>query len=169
MKENAFDEDTRFSIKWNVVRAVNDRNQRIKKIVIIDKIDNKRSNRLTKVRLEFNELIRNVNNIVFVATNEILINEDWDRIKKKNFEIFNYFYNSKDVQIMFLTFKKRSFAIIISINSSNLSINYFEKNDELSTRNISTNLQRFKSDVNRSFNIFSSSTSFFSYLNHTQL
>ena len=68
MRKNVFDENTKFSIEWNVVRVVNDRNQRIKNIIVINKIDNKQSNRLTKVRLEFNELIRNVNNNVFVIT-----------------------------------------------------------------------------------------------------
>ena len=169
MRKNVFDENMRFSIKWNVARVINDRNQRIKNIVVVDKIDNKRSDRLTEVRFEFNELIKNVNNVVFIAINEISINENWNRIKKKNFEIFDYFYNLKDVQIASLTFRNRSFAIIISINSSNLSINHFKENDELNTRNTSTNLQRFRSDVNRSFNIFFSSISFFSYLNHTQL
>ena len=66
----------KFLIEWNVVRAVNDRNQQIKNIVIVDKFDNKRSDWLTKVRFKFNELIKNVNNVVFVATNEILINEN---------------------------------------------------------------------------------------------
>ena len=169
MKKNAFNENIKFSIKWNVARVVNDRNQRIKNIVVIDKIDNKWLNRLTKIRFEFNELIKNVNNVVFVATKEISINENWNHIKKKNFRIFDHFYNSKDVQITSLTFKDWSFMIIISINSLNLLINHFEKSDELNTRNISTNLQKFKSNVNRSFNIFFSSTSFFFYLNHIQL
>ena len=169
MKKNAFDENTKFLIKWNVVRVVNDRNRRIKNIVIVDKIDNKQSNRLTKICFKFNKLIKDVNNVVFAATNEILINENWNRIEKKNFKIFNHFYNSKNVQITSLMFKDRSFTIIISINSSNLLINHFEESDELNTRNISTNSQKFWSDVNHSFNIFSSSTSFFFYLNHTQL
>ena len=97
IRKDAFDENTKFSIKWNAARAVNDRNQQIKNIVVIDRIDNKRSNRLTKVRLEFNELIKDVNNAVFVATNEILINENWNRIEKEDFKIFDHFYNSKDV------------------------------------------------------------------------
>ena len=169
MRKSASDEDIKFSIKWNIVRVINNRNQRIENIVVIDKIDNKRSNRLTKIRLKFNELIKDVNNVVFVATNEILINENWNYIEKKDFKIFDHFYNSKDAQIAFLTFKNQSFAIIISINSSNLLINHFEENDELNTRNISINLQKFKSDVNHLFNIFSSLTSLFFYLNHTQL
>ena len=169
VKEEVFDENMKFLIEWNAVRAVNDRNQRIKNIIVVDKIDNKRSNRLTKICFKFNELIKDVNNVIFVAANEISINENWNRIKKKNFEIFDHFYNSKNVQIMSLTLRNRSFTIIISINQSNLLINHFEESDELSTRNISTNLQKFKSDVNRSFDIFSSSTSFFFYLNHTQL
>ena len=169
MKKSASDENTKFSIEWNAARAVNDRNWQIENIVVIDKIDNKWLNRLTKICFKFNELIKNVNNVVFVAANEISINEDWNRIKKENFEIFDYFYNSENVQITSLTLRNWSFAIIISINSLNLSINHFEENDELNTRNISTNSQRFKSDVNHSFNIFSSSTSLFSYLNHTQL
>ena len=97
IKKDVSDEDTKFSIEWNVARAVNDRNQRIENIVIVDRIDNKQSDQLTKVRLEFNELIRNVNNVVFVAANEISISEDWDRIKKEDFKIFDHFYNSKDV------------------------------------------------------------------------
>ena len=105
IRKNVFDENMKFSIKWNVARAVNGRNQQIKNIVVIDKIDNKRSNRLTKIRLEFNELIKNVNNVVFAAANEILINENWNRIEKKNFEIFDHFYNSKNAQITSLTFK----------------------------------------------------------------
>ena len=169
IKKNVFNKNIRFSIEWNVVRAVNDRNQWIKNIIIVNKIDNKQLNRLTKVRLKFNELIKNFNNVVFVATNEISINENWNRIEKENFENFNHFYNSKNVQITSLTLRNRLFAIIILINSSNLSINHFKKNDELSTRNISTNSQEFKLNVNRSFDIFSSSTSFFFYLNHTQL
>ena len=97
IKKNVFDENTKFLIKWNVARAVNDQNQRIKNIVVIDKIDNKWSDRLTKVRLEFNELIKDVNNAVFITANEISINKNWNRIKKKDFKIFNYFYNSKNV------------------------------------------------------------------------
>ena len=97
IRKDASDENTKFLIEWNVVRVVNDRNQWIKNIVVVNKIDNKRSDRLTKVRFEFNELIRNVNNVVFVAANEISINENWNRIKKKNFEIFDHFYNSKNV------------------------------------------------------------------------
>ena len=76
MRKSVFDENTKFSIKWNVVRAVNDRNQRIEKIVIVDEIDNKKSDWLTKVCFEFNELIKDVNSIVFVAMKKILINED---------------------------------------------------------------------------------------------
>ena len=76
IEKNVFDENTKFLIEWNVVRVVNDRNQWIKNIIIVDKIDNKWSNRLTKVHFEFNELIKNVNNVVFVAANEISINEN---------------------------------------------------------------------------------------------
>ena len=76
IKKNAFDENTKFSIKWNVARVINDRNQQIKNIVVVDKIDNKWLNRLIKICLEFNELIKNVNNADFVTTNEISINED---------------------------------------------------------------------------------------------
>ena len=169
IKKKVSDKNMKFLIEWNVVRVVNDRNQQIKNIVVINKIDNKRLNRLTKVYFEFNELIKNVNNIVFAAANKISINENWNRIEKEDFEIFDYFYNSKNVQIAPLTFKNRLFAIIISINSSSLSINHFKENDELNTRNISTNSQRFRSNINHSFDIFSSSTSFLFYLNHIQL
>ena len=169
IKKDVFDENMKFSIKWNAARVVNDWNQWIENIVVVDKIDNKQSNRLTKICLEFNELIKSVNNVVFAAANEISINENWNRIEKEDFEIFNHFYNSKDVQIASLTFKNRSFAIIILTDSSNLSINHFKENDELSTRNISTNSQKFKLNVNHLFDIFSSSTSLFFYLNHIQL
>ena len=54
-------------------------------------------NRLAEVRLKFNEMIKNVDNAVFAAAKEILINEKWDRIEKENFETFNHFYNSKNV------------------------------------------------------------------------
>ena len=97
IKKDVSDENTRFLIKWNVIRVINDRNQRIENIVVVDKIDNKRLNQLTKVRLKFNELIKNVNNVIFVAANEISINEDWNRIKKEDFKIFDHFYNSKNV------------------------------------------------------------------------
>ena len=76
MRKNVFDENTKFLIKWNVIRVVNDWNRQIENIIIIDKIDNKRSDRLTKVRFEFNELIKNINNVVFVAANEISINKN---------------------------------------------------------------------------------------------
>ena len=68
-----------------------------KNIVVADKINNRRLNRLSEVRLKFNEIIKNVNNVVFVAAKEILINEKWNCIEKKNFETFNHFYNSKNV------------------------------------------------------------------------
>ena len=97
MRKNVSDENTKFLIEWDVARVVNDWNQRIENIVVVDKIDNKWSDRLTKVRFEFNELIKNVNNVVFAAANEISINENWNRIEKENFEIFNHFYNSEDV------------------------------------------------------------------------
>ena len=97
IKKNVFDENTEISIERNIIRVVNDRNQLFKNIVVVDKINNKRSNRLIEVRLKFNKIIKNVNNAVFAATNEISINEKWNRIKKENFETFNYFYNSKNV------------------------------------------------------------------------
>ena len=65
-------------------------------IVVADKIDNKRLNRLTEVRLKFNEMIRDVNSAVFAAAKKMLIDEEWNRIEKENFEIFDYFYNSKN-------------------------------------------------------------------------
>ena len=52
---------------------------------------------MTKVRFEFNELIKDINNAVFAATNEILINKNCNRIEKENFKIFDRFYNSKNV------------------------------------------------------------------------
>ena len=42
-------------------------------------------------------MIKDVDNVVFAATNEISTDEKWNRIEKKNFEIFNHFYNSKNV------------------------------------------------------------------------
>ena len=81
----------------NIIRAVNDRNQLFENIVVADKIDNKRLNWLIEVRLKFNEMIKNINNAVFAVINEILINEEWNRIKKENFKIFDYFYNLKNV------------------------------------------------------------------------
>ena len=46
-----------------------------KNIVIVDKIDNKRSNRLAEIRLKFNEMIKDADNAVFAAIKEISINE----------------------------------------------------------------------------------------------
>ena len=97
IKENASDKDIKISIEKDITRVVNDRNQLSENIVVVDKIDNKRLNRLTEVHLKFNEMIRNVNSTVFVAANEISIDEEWDRIDEKNFEIFDHFYNSKNV------------------------------------------------------------------------
>ena len=97
IRKNVFDEDTKFSIEWEIARVVNDRNRRTENIIVVNKIDNKRLNRLTKICFKFNELIKDVNNIVFAAANEISINENWDRIEKENFKIFDHFYNSKDV------------------------------------------------------------------------
>ena len=68
-----------------------------KNIVVANKIDNKRLNRLIEIRLKFNNMIKDVNNAVFAAANEILIDEEWDCIEKKNFETFNHFYNSKNI------------------------------------------------------------------------
>ena len=44
-------------------------------MVIADKINNKKLNRLAEIRLKFNKMIRNINSAVFVAVNKILINE----------------------------------------------------------------------------------------------
>ena len=60
------------------------------------KINNKRLNRLVKVRLKFNKMIKNVNSAVFAAAKEISIDEKWNRIEKENFETFDYFYNSNN-------------------------------------------------------------------------
>ena len=97
IKKDASDENTEISIKRNIIRAVNDRNQLFENIVVADKINNKRSNRLTEVRLKFNEMIKNVNSAVFAAAKEISTDEKWNRIEKKNFETFDHFYNSKNV------------------------------------------------------------------------
>ena len=67
-----------------------------KNIIVTDKIDNKRSNRLTEIRLKFNKLIKDVNSAVFAIINEILTDKKWDRIEKENFEIFEHFYNLKN-------------------------------------------------------------------------
>ena len=53
-------------------------------------------NRLIEVRLKFNEMIKNADSAVFVAINKISIDKEWNRIEKKNFETFEYFYNSKN-------------------------------------------------------------------------
>ena len=52
-------------------------------------------NRLIKIRLKFNEMIKNINSAVFAAVNKISTDEKWDCIEKENFETFNHFYNSK--------------------------------------------------------------------------
>ena len=114
-------------------------------------------------------MIRNVNSAVFAAVKEISTDEEWNRIEKKNFETFNHFYNSKNVQITSLTFRDRSFAILILINSLKLSIDHVKESDELNTHNIILSLSIFKSTNNHSFDIFSSSSAIFFYLNHTQL
>ena len=96
IEKSAFNEDTEISIKRNIIRAVNDRNQLFKNIVVADKINDKRSNRLTEVRLKFNKIIKDVNSAVFATAKEILIDEKWNRIEKKDFETFDHFYNSKN-------------------------------------------------------------------------
>ena len=96
IEKNAFDEDTEILIKRNIVRAVNDRNQLFENIVVADKINNKRSNRLTEVCLKLNKMIKNADSAVFAAAKKILIDEKWNRIEKKNFETFDHFYNSKN-------------------------------------------------------------------------
>ena len=68
-----------------------------KNIVVADKIDNKKSNRLIEIRLKLNKIIKNVDSVIFVAAKEISTDEEWNRIKKENFETFDYFYNSKNV------------------------------------------------------------------------
>ena len=68
-----------------------------KNIVVVNKIDDKRSNRLIEVRLKFNEMIKDADSAVFAAAKKILTDEEWNRIEKKNFETFNHFYNSKNV------------------------------------------------------------------------
>ena len=97
IKKSAFNEDTEISTERNITRIINNRNQLFKNIVVVDKIDNKKSNRLTEVRSKFNKMIKNVDSAVFAAANEILINEKRNRIEKKNFETFDHFYNSKNV------------------------------------------------------------------------
>ena len=62
-------------IKRNIIRAVNDRNQLFKNIVVADKIDDKKSNRLAEVCLKFNEMIKDADNAVFVAIKEISTDE----------------------------------------------------------------------------------------------
>ena len=44
MKKNAFNENTKFLIKWNAARVINNQNQWIENIIVVDKIDNKQSN-----------------------------------------------------------------------------------------------------------------------------
>ena len=67
IEKNVFDENTEILTEKNIIRAVNDRNQLFENIIVADKIDNKRSNRLTKVHLKFNEMIKDVDSACDVS------------------------------------------------------------------------------------------------------
>ena len=81
---------------------------------------------------------------------------------------------SKNLLIAFFIFRNHSFAVIIFIKNVIIIINYIkELNDEnvaiFKEFNVNVFVAAFKSIVNNSFNIFSLSAFFFSYINYTQL
>ena len=41
-------------------------------------------------------MIKDADRAVFAAAKKISIDEEWNRIEKENFEIFDHFYNSKN-------------------------------------------------------------------------
>ena len=74
LKKTLLTKIQKFRLK-NITCVINDRNQLFENIIVVNKIDNKRLNRLAKVRLKFNKMIRNINSAVFAATNKISIDE----------------------------------------------------------------------------------------------
>ena len=83
-------------------------------------------------------------------------------------------YNFEDFLIVSLILRNRSFAISILSKQSTLSMNYVkEKNNDAVAMIENTNFDTFivvlDLSVSQTFDIFSSSASFFFYMNYTKL
>ena len=95
-------------------------------------------------------------------------------MKIEKFEIYTNDCNFEDFLITSLISRNRSFAIYISSKQSTLSVNYAkEKNDNvvaiIENTNFDTSAVVLDLSISQTFNIFSSSASFFFYMNHTKL
>ena len=134
----------------------------------------RRSNRLIKIENSLSSVERSTNTTTFATIDEILIEKKWNAMKIEKFEIYTNDCNSENLLIASLIFRNRSFAINILSKQSTLSMNYAKKkNDDavaiIENTNFDTSAVVFDLPVSQTFDIFSSSTSFFFYMNHTKL
>ena len=121
-----------------------------------------------------NNLDRRTDAAIFANINEILTEEELNAVETKKFETYANNCNSENSLIAFLIFRNRSFAIMMLVRNAIKKMNYAkESNAEdvamFKKSNVNVFVVAFKSIVNKSFNIFSSSTSFFFYMNHIRL
>ena len=92
----------------------------------------------------------------------------------EEFKVYTNDCNFEDFLIALLILRNRSFAINISSKQSTLSMNYTKKEDDgaaaiIENTNFDTSAVVFDLSISQTFDIFSSSTFFFFYINHTKL
>ena len=95
-------------------------------------------------------------------------------MKIENFEIYINDCNSESSLITSLILWNRFFAMKIFSKQLTLTMNYMKKKDNnvvamIENMNFNTFVIAFALSIPQTFGIFSSSTSFFFYMNHTEL
>ena len=138
------------------------------------KFNTRRSNRLTEIENLLSIVERNTNITTFATIDEILIKKEWNAMKIEEFKIYINDCNSEDFLIASLIFRNQSFAIIIFLKQSILSMNYAKKKNNdavaiIENTNFNTSVVVLDLSILQTYVIFSSSASFFFDINQTNL
>ena len=149
-------------------------NSKVRNIYAKIKFSTRRSNWLTEIKNSLSNVERRTNTITFATIDEISIEKEWNAMKIENFDAYTNDCNSENFLIVSLISRNRLFAIKILSKQSTLLMNYAkEKNNNAMTIIENTNFDTFAIafdlSISQTFDIFSSSTSFFFYMNHMKL
>ena len=173
-RNTAESSDTNSQIFEDDVTNDNLSNSKTRDIRARIKSSTRRFNRLIEIENSLSSVGRSTSTATFSAIDEISIEKEWNAVEIEKFEAYINDCNFEDSLIALLILRNRSFAINILPKQSTLSVNYAKKkNDDaaaiIENTNFDTSAVVSDLSILQIFDIFSSSASFFFYINHTKL
>ena len=156
----------------NTIASNNAVNSKARDVAVIALFNIRRLNRLIDIEFSLNDFDRKTDTATFANINKISIKKELNVIEAKEFETYANNCNSENSLIAFLISQNRSFAVIMLVRNAIVKMNYARKTNVenvaiFEESNVDVFTAAFKSIINESFNIFSSSTSLFSYMKYT--